>query len=345
MVFAQLTYRESLRDIEACLRSRSARAYQSGIRGRVTRTNLAYANDHRDWHVFAEVATVLMRRARRLYGETPFALGLETDLFAVDATVIELSLALFPWAQWKADHASLKLNVLLDLRGHLPVFATIYEGDRHEIAFLDQLAVSPGAYYIMDRGYLDFTRLFALHQAGAFFVTRMKSNTRFYVSRSRPVDEVTGLRCDQTIRLNTFMAKRCYPAPLRRIRYVDPDTAMVLIFLTNQFELDAITITQLYRQRWAIEIFFRWLKQHLRLRGFFSTSPNGVRVQIWTALCAYLLVAIAKQRHQLPNSLWEILQVVSVSSLEQIPIHELLMKLDTTDHLVDIHNQLEFNYS
>ena len=345
MVFAQLTFRESLRSIATCLSSRPGLAYRMGIRGRVTRTNLAYANDHRDWQVFAEVAGTLMRRAQRLYGETPPPLALEADLFALDATVIELSLALFPWARWKADHASIKLNVLLDLRGEIPVFATIYEGDRHEVASLDQIPISPGSYYIIDRGYLDFTRLFTLQQAGAFFVTRMKSNTRFYVVASRPVDAATGLQCDQTIRLNTYMAKRCFPAPLRRIRYIDPETKLVLVFLTNQFALDAITITQLYRQRWAIELFFRWLKQHLRLRGFFSTSPNGVRVQIWSALCAYLLVAIAKQRSLIPHSLWEILQVVSVSSLEQIPIHELLMDIDTRDQLIDIPKQLELNYS
>ncbi|MEI8197719.1 MAG: IS4 family transposase, partial [Phycisphaerae bacterium] len=263
------------------------------------------------------------------------ALELEADLFALDATVIELSVALFPWARWKTDHASVKLNVLLDLQGDIPVFAAVYDGDRHEIASLDQIPVQRGSYYVMDRGYLDFTRLFALHQAGAFFVTRMKTNTQFYVAQSRPVDEATGLRCDQTIRLNTYLGKKAFPEPLRRIRYVDPETQMALVFITNQFALDALTIALIYKQRWAIETFFRWLKQHLRLRGFFSTSPNGVRVQIWTALCAYLLVAIAKQRNRIPHSLWEILQVVSVSSLEQVPLRELLTKNDTRGHYFD----------
>jgi IS4 transposase len=345
MVFGQLTYRESLRGIEACLRTRSALAYRMGIRGRVTRTNLAYANEHRDWRVFAEVAAVLMRRAQRLHAETPPALGLEAELFALDATVIELSLALFPWARWKKTLASVKLNVLLDLRGGLPVFASIYEGNRHEVASLDEIPVYPGSYYVMDRGYLDFTRLHRLHAAGAFFVTRLKTNTCFYVMASRPADEKAGLRCDQTIRLNSAKGRACYPAPLRRISYLDPETGQALVFLTNQFELDALTIALVYRRRWAIELFFRWIKQHLRLRGFFSTSPNGVRVQIWAAMCALLLVAIAKQRKNLPQSLWEILQVVSVSSPEQIPLQEILANIDTSDSHLDTPNQLEMNYS
>ena len=345
MVFAQLTYRESLRGIVACLRTRSALAYRMGIRGRVTRTNLAYANEHRDWRVFAEVAAVLMRRAQRLYAETPPELGLEGDLFALDATVIELSMALFPWAQWKKTLASVKLNVLLDLRGGIPAFASLHEGDRHEVASLDEIPVYPGSYYALDRGYLDFTRLHRLHAAGAFFVTRLKSNTCFYVMAARPVDEKSGLRCDQTIRLNSAKGRACYPEPLRRISYVDPETGQALVFLTNQFELAALIVAMIYRRRWAIELFFRWIKQHLRLRGFFSTSPNGVRVQIWAAMCAFLLVAIAKQRKNLTQSLWEILQVVSVSSLEQIPIQELLMNIDTSQGHLDIPNQLEMNYS
>jgi IS4 transposase len=345
MVFAQLTYRESLRGIEVCLRTRPAVAYRMGIRGRVTRTGLAYANDHRDWRVFAEVATVLMRRAQRLYAETPRELGLEADLFALDATVIELSMALFPWARWQRTQASVKLNVLLDLRGDIPVFASLYEGNRHEVASLDEIPVYPGSYSVIDRGYLDFLRLHRMHESGAFFVTRLKSNTRYYVAESRPVDETKGLRCDQTIRLNSAKGRACYPEPIRRVSYVDPETEQALVFLTNQFDLDALIVAQIYRRRWSIETFFRWLKQHLRLRGFFSTSFNGVCVQIWTALCAYLLVAFAKQRKNLPQSLWEILQVISVSSLEQIPLHELLMNVDTRTGDVDIPNQLEIKYS
>ncbi len=286
MVFAQLTARESLRGIEACLRGRPA-AYRMGIRGRVTRTNLAYANAHRDWRVFADVAAVLMRRAQRLYAGVPSELGLEADRFALDATVIELSLALCPWARWQQAQASVKLNVLLDVRTDLPVFASLDAGQRHEVAALDQIPVYPGSYYVMDRGYLDFARLHRLHAAGAFFVTRLKSHIRFYVAASRPVDATTGLRCDQTIRLNSPTGRQGYPDALRRVSFVDPDTKQALVFLTNQFELAALMIALIYRRRWAIELFFRWIKLHLRLRGFFSTSPNGVRVQLWTALCAY----------------------------------------------------------
>jgi hypothetical protein len=345
MAFAQLTYRESLRGIEACLGARSARAYHMGIRGRVTRTNLAYANEHRDWQVFAAVAGVLMRRARRLYADTPFELGLEADLFALDATVIDLSLALCPWARWQKDQASVKLNVLLDLRDDIPVFANIYEGNRHEVASLDEIPVYPGSGYVIDRGYLDFRRLFRLHTAGAFFVTRLKSGVRYYVAESRPVDEKVGLRCDQTIRLNSRTGRRDYPDPLRRVSYVDPETGQALVFLTNWFALEAFIIAQIYRRRWGIETFFRWLKQHLRLRGFFANSPNGVRIQIWSALCAHLLVAIAKQRKNLPASLYEILQVVSVSSLEQIPLGELFVKVDTREQQFDIPKQLEIKWS
>jgi hypothetical protein len=345
MVFAQLTHRESLRDIEACLGSRSARAYQMGIRGRATRTNLAYANEHRDWRVFADVAAVLMRRARRMYAETPCELGLEADLFALDATLIELSLALCPWARWQKEQASVKLNVLLDLRDDIPVFASLHEGNRHEVASLDNIPVYPGAYYAIDRGYVHFLRLYRLHAAGAFFVTRLKAGIRYYVAESRPVDETVGLRCDQTIRLNSRKGRQEYPDALRRISYIDPETDQPLVFLTNQFELPALLIAQIYRRRWGIETFWKWLKQHLRLRGFFSTSPNGVRVQIWSALCAYLLVAIAKQEKHLTASLYEILQIVSVSSLEQIPLEELVVQVDTRNDDVDIPNQLEINYS
>lgn len=345
MVFAQLTHRESLRGIEACLSHRAALAYRMGIRGRVTRTNLAYANNHRDWRVFSEMAGVLMRRAQRMYcdGQLPIP-ELEANLFALDATVIELSMALFPWARWKTDHASVKLNVLLDLRGDIPVFASLHEGKRHEVASLDEIPILPGSYYAIDRGYLDFSRLHRLHRVGAFFVTRLKTNTRFYVCESRPVPESTGLRCDQTIKLNSAVGRRDYPDKLRRISYVDPETGNHLVFLTNQFALEAILIAQVYRRRWAIELFFRWIKQHLRLRGFYSTSFNGVHVQIWSALCAYLLVAIAKQRLHLAPTLWEILQVISVASMEQVPLIELLNVFDTRKHANTSHKQLEINY-
>jgi hypothetical protein len=280
-----------------------------------------------------------------LYAGVPSELGLEADLFALDATVIELSLALCPWARWQQAQASVKLNVLLDVRTDLPVFASLDAGQRHEVAALDQIPVYPGSYYVMDRGYLDFARLHRLHAAGAFFVTRLKSHIRFYVAASRPVDATTGLRCDQTIRLNSPTGRQGYPDALRRVSFVDPDTKQALVFLTNQFELAALMIALIYRRRWAIELFFRWIKQHLRLRGFFSTSPNGVRVQLWTALCAYLLVAIAKQQKHLAPSMYEILQIVSASSFEQIPLPELLMKYDTSTGHGDTPNQLVFSYS
>ena len=345
MVFAQLTYREGLRGIETCLGPRCGRAYRMGIRGRVTRTNLGYANEHRDWRVFAEIATVLMRRARRLYADTPFELGLEADLFALDATLIDLSLALFPWARWQKDQASVKLNVLLDLRDDIPVFASLHEGNRHEVATLDEIPVYPGSYYAIDRGYVHFLRLHRLHAAGAFFVTRLKTGIRYYVAASRPVDETVGLRSDQTIRLSSRQGRREYPEALRRISYLDPDNGQFLVFLTNCFALEALLIAQIYRRRWGIELFWRWIKQHLRLRGFYSTSPNGVRVQIWSALCAYLLVAIAKRKKHLEPSLYEILQVVSVSSFEQVPMEELVAKHYTRDEPFDIPKQLEINYS
>ena len=343
MVFAQLTYRESLRDIEACLNARRSLLYHAGIRGTVKRCNLAYANEHRDWRLFAELAGVLMRRARRLYANEPTPLGLDADLFALDATLIELSLALCPWARWQGTQAAVKLNVLLDLRADLPAFASLHEGDRHEVASLDEIPVYPGAYYVMDRGYLDFARLHRLHLADAFFVTRLKTNTRYYVAESRAVAADTGLRCDQTIRLNSTKGRLCYPNALRRISYIDPETDLWLIFLTNQFALDALTVALIYKHRWKIELFFRWIKQHLRLRGFFSTDPNGVRVQIWTALCAYLLVAIAKRENALPGSLHQVLQVISIAALEKLPLPELFVKIDTTNGALDTGIHLEIS--
>jgi hypothetical protein len=247
--------------------------------------------------------------------------------------------------RWKQTLASVKLSVLLDLRGDIPVFASLHEGKRHEVAVLDEMPVQSGSYYVMDRGYLDFSRLPRLHQAGAFFVTRLKSNTRFYVAASRPVDQSAGLRCDQTIKLNSPTGRADYPALLRRISYVDPQAGHALVFLTNQFDLDAVLVAQIYRRRWAIELFFRWIKQHLRLRGFYSTSFNGVRVQIWSAISAYLLVAIAQRRLHLPPSLWEILQIVSIASMEQIALPELLAIVNTSTAHVDNSKQLDINYS
>ena len=343
MVFAQLTYRESLRDIEACFEARRRLLYHSGIRGTVKRCNLAYANTQRDWRVFAEVTAVLMRRAQRLYADEPPEPDLPFALFALDATLIELSLALFPWARWQSCHAAVKLNVLLDLRTDIPVFASLHEGSRHEVSSLDEIPIQPDSFYVIDRGFLDFLRLHRLHAAKAFFVIRSKCNLRFYVVESRPVDKTSSVRCDQTIRLKLGKSRKHYPETLRRIRYFDTESGLSLVFLTNAFHLPALTIAAIYRRRWQIELFFRWIKQHLRLRGFFSNDPNGVRVQVWTAICAYLLVAIAKKENALPHSLHQILQIVSLSCLEKAPLVELFAKHNTTNEPFDIPIQLEIN--
>jgi IS4 transposase len=343
MVFAQLTYRESLRDIEACLEARRQLLYHSGIRGKVKRCNLAYANIQRDWRVFAEVAAVLMRRAQRLYADQLVEPDLPFALFALDATLIELSLALFPWARWQSTHAAVKLNVLLDLTTDIPVFASLHEGSRHEVASLDEIPIQPDSFYVIDRGYMDFQRLHRLQAAKAFFVIRSKCNLRFYVVASRKVDKTSGVRCDQTIRLNFKRSREHYTETLRRIRYFDAESGLSLVFLTNAFHLPALTIAAIYRRRWQIELFFRWIKQHLRLRGFFSNDPNGVRVQVWTAICAYLLVAIAKRENALSQSLHQVLQVVSLSCLEKVPLAELFAKHDTTNEPFDIPIQLEIN--
>jgi hypothetical protein len=343
MIFAQLTYRESLRDIEACLASRRRLLYHSGIRGEVKRCNLAYANERRDARVFADIAGVLMRRARRLYANEPAELGLDGDLFAIDATLIKLSLALFPWAKWQGTQAAVKLNVMLAVATEIPAFCTLVEGRRHDVNFLDDIPFRRGDYHVFDRGYIDFCRLYRIAQALAWFVIRAKRGMRFYVTESRPVDSASGVRCDQTIRLSSDDAKLDYPAALRRIHYVDAATSKHFIFLTNNFALAASIIAEIYRRRWEIELFFRWIKQHLRLRGFFSSCPNGVAVQIWTALCTHLLVAIAKREMALPNSLHQILQVISISAMEKLPLAELLTKVDITESDLDTHMQLEIN--
>jgi hypothetical protein len=343
MVFAQLTYRESLRDIEACLLARHRVLYHSGIRGRMKRCNLAYANEWRDARVFAEVAAVLMRRTGRLYRHGLTELQLDGELFAIDATLIELSLALFPWARWQGTQAAVKLNVMLAVASEMPAFCTLVEGRRHDVNFLDDVPFNEGSYYVIDRGYVDWKRLSRIHGVGAWFVVRAKRGMCFYVSASRSVDKATGLRCDQRIRLNSANGRRDYPIALRRIHYFDAATGQHLVLLTNNFILPALVIAEIYRRRWEIELFFRWIKQHLRLRGFFSTSPNGVAVQIWTAICAYLLVAIAKHEMALSNSLHQILQVVSISALEKVPLPELLAGFDTTDDQTDTPNQLLLN--
>ena len=342
MAFAQLTFRESLRDLESSLAARSELLYQMGFRSRVRRSTLADANEQRDWRIYADWAQSLIRRARRLYADEPFALELEQTVYALDATVIDLCLSLFPWAHFRSTKAAIKLHTLLDLRGSIPTFLALTEGLVHEVNMLDEIPIEPGAIYVMDRAYLDFRRLARFTDAGAFFVIRAKSNLRFYVNASRPIDRATGLRCDQSIRLRGFYSKQGYPGSLRRIRYIEPEQERSLVFLSNHFALSALQIAELYRCRWQIEIFFRWIKQHLRIRSFIGTSDNAVRIQIWSAISTYLLVAILKKTLKLKPSLHEILQVLSVTPFEKVPVTELFpqhsIQLDTTNLTDDIPN-------
>lgn len=345
MLFAQLTFRQSLRDIEACLNARTDRLYHAGIRGKVSRTNLAYANEHRSWQVFAAAGELLMRRARRLCRPiTPENL-VEQEVFAFDASLIDVSLALCPWAHRQQSQAAVRLNVLLDTKLGVPDFAIVSEGDRHEGPVLDQLPLHPGAFYVLDRGYVDFQRLHRLHVGGVFFIVRARGGLRFRALASTKVERTTGLRCDQRIRLTRKKSFRAFPAQLRRIRYFDSASGTNFVFLTNHFALPAHLVTELYRRRWQVELFFRWIKQHLRLRWFFATSPNGVRVQIWSALCAHLLVAIARERHHLDASLYQILQIVSVCIWEKCPLPELLTKPSCNDQQTDFCELLLFNES
>jgi hypothetical protein len=323
MAFAQLTYRESLRDIETCLRAHSAKLYHLGIRGSVARSTLADANESRDWRIHAELAQHLIRIARRLYVDEPFGVDLKDTVYALDSTTIDLCLALFPWASFRSTKAAIKLHTLIDLRGNIPSFIHISDGKLHDVNVLDELLPEPGAFYVMDRGYLDFERLHRLHLAGAFFVTRAKSNLKATRRYSHPVDRSTGLICDQTITLTVFYSKVGYPEPLRRIRF-KTDEGKTLVFLTNNFALPAITITELYRCRWQVELFFKWIKQHLRIKSFFGTSENAVKTQVWIAISVYVLVAIVRKRLALDASLYETLQILSLTLFETTPLHQLL---------------------
>jgi len=324
LCFGQLTYRESLRDIVACLNAKQSALYHLGFRGRLSRTNLAYANHNRDWRVFEAVAQLLMRRAARLYEGCVTDPDLPTVAFALDSSLIALSLKLFNWAYYNRFKRAIKLHLMLSLQGNLPAWATITEGSFPDMKILDQIPIVPGAYYVMDRGYLDFVRLFRIETDAAFFVVRNKHHVTFRVIVSRPVDKSIGLRCDQTIRLTSNWSIKSYPKRLRRIRIYDSDKELTLVLLTNQFDLPAAIITELYRNRWKVELFFKWIKQHLRIRNFYGRTDNAVRCQIWSAICAYLMVAIAKKRLKIQKSLNEILQILSVSIFEQIPLQQLL---------------------
>ena len=324
MAFAQLTYRESLRDIQACLRAQSSKLYHMGFRATIARNTLAHANATRDWRIYCEFAQSLIRTARRLYADEPWGVELANTVYALDATTIDLCLSVFPWAPFRATKAAIKLHTLLDLRGNIPSFLCITDGKVHEVNILDQLTPEPGAFYLMDRGYLDFERLGRLAAAGSFFVTRAKSNLKTRRRYSHPINKTTGLVCDQSVLLTGFYSRQGFESPLRRIRFKDPTSGKTLIFLTNNFALPALTITQLYRQRWQIELFFKWIKQHLRIKTFFGTSENAVKTQIWIAISAYVLVAIVKKRLHLSASLYEILQILSLTMFEQTPLPQLL---------------------
>jgi len=324
LCFGQLTYRESLRDIVACLQARPLKQYHLGFRGRITRTNFAYANEHRDWRTYAAVAEVLIRRARQLYHNEAGDPDFPAVAAALDSSIIHLSLKLFPWAYWGRSRAgAMKLHTLLSFKGSFPIWSALTEVSLPDVKILDQLPLEPGAYYIMDRAYLDFGRLMKLHLAEVKFVVRSKWHVKFRVLQSRKIDKTTGLRCDQTIRLISKDSKHRYPVALRRIHFRDVAQNRSLVFLTNDFTLPALTICELYKRRWQVELFFKWIKQHLRIRRFLGRSVNAIQCQIWTAVCAYLLVAIAKKRLQIDQSLYQILQIVSVSALEQVPLEQL----------------------
>ncbi|MCK4817469.1 IS4 family transposase, partial [bacterium] len=310
MSFAQLSYRESLRDIEACLNAQPQKLYHMGIRGTLAKTNLARANENRDWRIYAELAQVLISKARVLYQDDPdFVISLDNTIYALDSTTIDLCLSLFPWAKFRKHKAAIKLHTLLDLRGSIPSFIEITTGLIHDVNILDILIPEPGSYYIMDRGYLDFERLYRLHQDKAFFVIRAKKNFQFRRLYSRAVDKTTGLRCDQTVKLTGYKSSQYYPEKLRRVKYYDAENNRYLVFLTNDFDILALIVADLYRNRWKIELFFKWIKQHLKIKTFFGTSPNAVKTQIWIAISVYLMVAIIKKTLKSEISLYTILQI------------------------------------
>src|SRR5438094_5498140 len=340
MAFAQLTFRESLRDIEVCLRAQSSKLYHLGIRSAVARNTLAHAKAVRDWRIYADFAQSLIGIARPLYAQESFGVDLQETVYALDTTTIDLCLSVFPWAVFRTAKAAIKLHTLLDLRGNIPTFIHISDGKVHEVNILDQLLPELGAFYIMDRGFLDFERLYRFHEAGSFFVTRGKSNLKVQRRYSHPVDRATGLICDQTVVLTGFYSHKGFEAPLRRIRFKDPETAKTLVFLTNNFTLPAITITELYRCRWQVELFFKWIKQHLRIKAFFGTSENAVKTQVWIAVSVYLLVAIVKKRLNLSANLYEMLQILSLTMFERIPLDQLLTKIVTDDIHAFSPNQL-----
>ena len=340
LAFAQLTYRESLRDIEICLRAHQAKLYHLGIRGRVSRSTLADANEQRDWRIYADFAMHLIKIARKLYAHDSFAVDLEQTVYALDTTTIDLCLSVFPWARFRSTKAAVKLHTLLDLRGNIPSFIHISDGKMHEVNVLDILIPEAGSFYIMDRGFTDFARLFVLQQAQAFFVIRAKSNLACRRVYSRSVDKSTGLRCDQTIALTAPKASKDYPQHLRRIKFYDAEHDKELVFLTNNFDLPALTIAQLYRCRWQVELFFKWIKQHLRIKRFYGTTGNAVKTQIWISITVYVLVAIVKKRLNTEASLYTILQILSLTLFEKTPLDQLLKNMELQMNTPENDNQL-----
>lgn len=340
MAFAQLTYRESLRDIESCLRAMGPKLYHIGIRNNISRNNIAHANETRNWRIYADFAQILISRAKTLYAKEPLGADLKSTVYALDSTIIDLCMNLFPWARFRKTKSAIKLHTLMNLRGNIPEFIHVSEAKMHDVNILDLIFPTPGTYYIMDRGYLDFKRLYDLHQKRAFFVIRAKKNFKFKRRYSHQVEKNTGVQCDQTIVLTTHYPAKNYPEALRRIRFYDTERQKRLVFLTNNFDLPAEIIAMLYKSRWNIEIFFKWIKQHLRIKAFFGTSENAVKVQVWTAIATYLLVAIMKKEFKLDQSLYSILQVLSISIFEKMPVIQAFSKCNTLKNQVDSYKQL-----
>jgi hypothetical protein len=340
MAFAQVTFRESLADIETCLRSRRDQLYHLGFRSSVAHSTLADANGTRDWRIYADLAQGLIRRARRLYADEPLGLELDHTIYALDSTTIDLCLSLFPWARFRSTKAAIKLHTLLDVRGPIPTMIAISEGKQADVRVLDELLLEPGAFYVMDRGYVDFARLYPFTLAAAFFVTRTKTGIKLNRLESRPVDRSTGLRSDHIVWLATPKSVAHYPERLRRVSYRDPEDGKVLVFLTNNFELPALVIAMLYKLRWRVELFFKWIKQNLRIKHFFGTSDNAVKTQVWIAVCVYVLVAIIRKELRLEASLSQMLQILSVNAFEQVPLAELFAQTARKDEAVDSCNQL-----
>ena len=344
MAFAQLTYRESLRDIEVCLRSQQSKLYHMGIRSKVSRSTLADANENRDWRIYADFAQSLIHTARKMYQHDEFGVDLQQTVYALDATTIDLCLSVFPWAKFRKTKGAIKLHTLLDLRGNIPTFISISDGKLHDVNVLDEIIPEPGSFYVMDRGYIDFARLYRLNLYGAFFVIRAKSNLVFRRIYSRQVDKSSGLRCDQTIVLNNVQASKDYPIHLRRVKFYDSENDLTLVFLTNDFSLPALTIAQLYRSRWQVELFFKWIKQHLRIKSFFGTSENAVKTQIWIAISVYVLIAIIKKRLNVEASLYTILQILSLTVFEKSSLFQLLAKQKTQEQPEEFSNQLKLQF-